>query len=87
MHAGVKRSRSAARGEGRSMSNKTFHSLRHTTNSFLVDAGVDARVRQLICDHEDARVAAGYTHASVRTMAQGIRKAFSGPSSPSRSAT
>lgn len=60
-------------GAGRATKNKSFHSWRHTINSRLVDAGVDMRVRQLICDHEYATVSAGYTHASLKTMADAIK--------------
>ena len=72
---GLARSKAKTSGRGRAVSDKSFHSFRHTANSLMVDAGVDPRVRQLICDHEDADVAAGYTHASLETMAAAIAKA------------
>lgn len=71
--SGIAIKRGNATGDGRSTSNKSFHSYRHTINSRLVDAGVDMRVRQLICDHEDVTVSAGYTHASLKTMADAIK--------------
>ncbi len=58
---------------GRSITDKTFHSFRHTVNSWMVDAGVDQRVRQLVCDHDDVRVSHRYTHAAVGTMAAAVQ--------------
>jgi len=73
--AGIERTTTKKRGLGRGLTDKTFHSLRHTANSWMVDAGVDQRVRQLVCDHDDIRVSHRYTHASLATMAGAIKKA------------
>lgn len=62
-----------ANSGGRSITDKTFHSFRHTVNSWMVDAGIDQRVRQLVCDHDDVRVSHRYTHASVSTMAAAVQ--------------
>lgn len=70
--AGVERTISAKTGKGRRQTDKSFHSWRHTTNSLLVDAGVDQRVRQLICDHDSTKVSNNYTHASIETMAKAL---------------
>ena len=70
--AGVTRTISKKTGKGRRQTDKSFHSWRHTTNSLLVDAGVDQRVRQLICDHDSVRVSNNYTHASLQTMSKAI---------------
>lgn len=70
----LKRKTSEGVAQGRAITDKTFHSFRHTINSLLVDAGVDQRVRQLICDHDDVRVSNNYTHASIQTMADAITK-------------
>ena len=82
--AGIVRSRSKATGKGRGVIDKTFHSWRHTTNSLLVDAGVDQRVRQLICDHDSTKVSNAYTHASLETMAKALNPlaALTTPRSP-----
>lgn len=72
--AGVTRSVSKKIGKGRRMSDKSFHSWRHTINSLMVDAGVDQRVRQLVCDHDSTGVSNNYTHASIDTMAEAIRR-------------
>jgi integrase len=70
--AGIQRVKTKKKGEGRGITDKTFHSWRHTTNSMLVDAGVDQRVRQLICDHDSTKVSNNYTHASIETMAKAL---------------
>ena len=70
--AGIQRVTTKKKGEGRGITDKTFHSWRHTTNSLLVDAGVDQRVRQLICDHDSTRVSNNYTHASLETMSKAL---------------
>jgi site-specific recombinase XerD len=72
--AGVTRTISKQTGKGRRQTDKSFHSWRHTTNSLLVDAGVDQRVRQLICDHDSTKVSNNYTHASIETMSKAIDK-------------
>ena len=72
--AGVARSVSAKKGKGRGMSDKSFHSWRHTINSLMLDAGVDQRVRQLVCDHDSTKVSNNYTHASIQTMAEAIKR-------------
>lgn len=66
--AGIVRNKSVGKGKGRGTMDATFHSWRHTTNSLLLDAGVDQRVRQLICDHDSTVVSNHYTHASLATM-------------------
>lgn len=66
--AGVVRVVHKGKGRGRSVVDATFHSWRHTTNSMLVDAGVDQRVRQLVCDHDTVEMSNAYTQASVETM-------------------
>ena len=72
VEAGVASTKTKRKGEGRGITDKTFHSWRHTTNSLLVDAGVDQRVRQLICDHDSTKVSNNYTHASIETMSKAI---------------
>ena len=70
--AGIQRVKTKKKGEGRGITDKTFHSWRHTTNSLLVDAGVDQRVRQLICDHDSTAISNAYTHASLETMSKAL---------------
>lgn len=73
-HSGIFIKRKAAKGKGRATGDKSFHSFRHTANSLLAAAGVDSRIRQLICDHDDESMNARYTHASVKTMADAIAR-------------
>jgi integrase/recombinase XerC len=70
--AGIVRSRQKATGKGRGVVDATFHSWRHTTNSLLVDAGVDQKVRQMICDHDTVEMSNRYTHASIETMTKAL---------------
>lgn len=72
--AGITRSKTQKKGQGRGITDKTFHSWRHTINSLMVDAGVDQRVRQLVCDHDSTKISNNYTHASVQTMAEAIKR-------------
>jgi integrase len=78
--AGITRSVSKKVGKGRRMSDKSFHSWRHTTNSLLAEAGIDQRVRQLICDHDSTRISNRYTAVSIDTMAKALTKAIKLPS-------
>ena len=71
--------RKNAKGKGRAVGNKSFHSFRHTANSRLADAGVDMKLRQLICDHDDISVNLGYTHGSVEAMKAAITGALAAP--------
>ena len=82
--AGIERVKTKKKGEGRGITDKTFHSWRHTTNSMLVDAGVDQRVRQLICDHDSTKVSNNYTHVSIDTMSKALNPlaALTTPRSP-----
>ena len=70
--AGIVRLRHKATGKGRKVVDATFHSWRHTTNSLLVDAGVDQKVRQMICDHDTVEMSNHYTHASLATMSRAL---------------
>jgi len=78
--AGIVRVKTTKRGQGRGITDKTFHSWRHTTNSLLAEAGVDQRVRQLICDHDSTRISNRYTAVSIDTMAKALTKAIKLPS-------
>ena len=75
--AGIDRKvKEAKKGKGRSVSAKTFHSLRHTISSWLMASGADLRMRQLVCDHDDPRINARYTHASLLGMSKAITQAL-----------
>jgi integrase len=53
---------------GRNLSEKSFHSLRHTFNSWLANAGVPQEIRQRILGHASGRMNDGYTHLSPATL-------------------
>lgn len=72
--SGITRTTTQKKGKGRGVTDKSFHSWRHTINTLMVDAGVDQRVRQLVCDHDSTKVSNNYTHASIQTMAEAIRR-------------
>ena len=72
--AGIDKGTKAGSGKGRSTASKTFHSLRHTASSWLMQSGADQRMRQLICDHDDPRMNSKYTHASVIEIGKALEK-------------
>jgi integrase len=57
---GIAREKKGARG--RNVSRLSFHSLRHSFNSVLANAGVPVEVRQLLTGHSSADMNAVYTH-------------------------
>lgn len=76
--AGIKRHRQEKipGSKGQTWTDKTFHSLRHTTNSLLANAGIDQSLRKLITGHASDRVNDGYTHLSTTTKAEALEKAL-----------
>jgi integrase len=75
--AGIKDEVSRKRGgeEGRSVSLLSFHSLRHSFNSAMANAGVAPEVRQLLTGHASLEMNKVYTHyefASVRKAVSSI---------------
>ncbi len=63
-----------AKGEGRTQSTKSFHSLRHSFNSSLLTAGVDERVRMALSAHTTTSVNRKYSHAELSTLRAAIHK-------------
>lgn len=64
-----------ARGKrGRASYAYSFHSLRHTFNSRLADAGVSQEVRMALVGHQSEEVNAIYTHFHVDTLRQAVGK-------------
>ena len=61
-------------GVGRKFRSLTFHSLRHTFNSVLANAGVDQEVRQQLTGHASAAMNRRYTHLELKTMRAAISK-------------
>ena len=60
--------------KGASWTGKTFHSLRHTTNSLLANAGVADDVRRQILGHASTKMNAHYTHLQIQTTLDGLTK-------------
>jgi integrase len=54
--------------KGRTRNSKGFHSFRHTFTSELANADVAPEIRQKLTGHKDAKVHAGYTHTSIKTL-------------------
>ena len=58
-------------GAGRTQSSLSFHSLRHSFNSALANAGVSQEMRQKLTGHASAKMNAKYTHLEI----EGLRAA------------
>jgi len=57
------------KGKGiRNFSKRTFHSLRHSFNSALANAGVAEEVRRKLTGHFSPMMNAKYTHLNVDTL-------------------
>jgi integrase len=59
-------------GEGRSQSSLSFHSLRHSFNSALANAGVDQEIRQKLTGHASAQMNEIYTHRELEPLRAAI---------------
>jgi integrase len=57
-----------ANGAGRSQSSLSFHSLRHTFNAALANAGVAVEIRQKLTGHASAEMNAIYTHHELEAL-------------------
>jgi integrase len=57
-----------ANGAGRSQSSLSFHSLRHTFNAALANAGVAVEIRQKLTGHASAEMNAQYTHHELEAL-------------------
>jgi integrase len=61
-----------ANGAGRSQSSLSFHSLRHTFNAALANAGVPVEIRQKLTGHASAEMNAIYTHHELEPLRAAI---------------
>ena len=61
-----------AAGAGRSQSSLSFHSLRHTLNAALANAGVPVEIRQKLTGHTSAEMNAIYTHHELAPLRTAI---------------
>jgi hypothetical protein len=72
--AGVSRKliKQAADGAGRTQYVRSFHSLRHSFNTWMADAGVSQEDRMLLTGHTTKEVNDGYTHKGKESMRASI---------------
>jgi site-specific recombinase XerD len=61
-------------GEGRKQWSLSFHSLRHSFNSALANAGVDVEVRQELTGHASAEQNESYTHRHIESLRKAVMK-------------
>ena len=61
-------------GAGRNTSSLSFHSLRHSFNSALANAGVAQEVRQKLTGHSSVAMNDKYTHHEVETLRNAVAK-------------
>jgi len=62
------------RGEGRSQSSLSFHSLRHSFNSALAHVDVPQEIRQKLTGHASAAMNEIYTHRELEPLRKAIAK-------------
>jgi len=63
----------AARGsKGRTVYALSFHSLRHSFNSAMANAGVSQEIRMKLTGHSDAATNKGYTHHEIEPLRAAI---------------
>ena len=71
--AGIKVAITAKAGEkGRARSSLTFHSLRHSFNSAMANAGVSQELRQLLTGHASKAINDRYTHTDLETLRKAV---------------
>ena len=58
---------------GRNTSARSFHSLRHTHISALMNKDVSPEIRQRISGHSSSRVHSGYSHAEWETLDKSVQ--------------
>lgn len=58
----------------RNLSRRSFHSLRHSFNSGLANAGVDQKLRMAMTGHESEEINDRYTHHELKKLKQALRK-------------
>src|SRR5215472_3405183 len=65
--AGIEAKRTQASG-GRRLSNLSFHSLRHSFNSVMANAGISQEIRQKLTGHTSAETNKVYTHHELEPL-------------------
>jgi len=59
---------------GRTLSSLSFHSLRHSFNSALANAGVSQEIRQKLTGHTSAEMNTIYTHHELAPLRAAVEK-------------
>ena len=59
-------------GAGRSQSSLSFHSLRHSFNSAMANAGISSELRQTLTGHATAQMNAQYTHHQLENLRRAV---------------
>jgi integrase len=59
---------------GRALSNLSFHSLRHSFNSAMANAGVSQEIRQQLTGHASAETNKLYTHHELESLRAAVEK-------------
>ncbi|MSU50393.1 MAG: site-specific integrase [Opitutus sp.] len=62
------------KGEGRDFSAYSFHSLRHTFNSVLMNHGVSQELRMKLSGHASKEMNSRYSHAEIETLRAAVAK-------------
>jgi integrase len=60
--------------EGRANNSLSFHSLRHSFNSAMANAGVSQEIRQKLTGHTSAGMNAIYTHHELAPLRAAVEK-------------
>ena len=61
-----------AGAKGRNRSSHSFHSLRHSFNSAMANAGVSQELRQLLTGHVSKAINDRYTHTELETLRKAV---------------
>lgn len=72
--AGIDTNRTEKKGQGHSVSRKSFHSLRHFFVSGMANAGVSTDVRRKLAGHGDEKQTARYSHLEMKTLRKAVGK-------------
>jgi integrase len=65
--------RKAKKGsQGRTVRSLTFHSLRHSFNSAMANAGVSQEIRMKLTGHTSVEMNKGYTHLELEPLRTAI---------------
>lgn len=71
---GIVQKYGGTKGAGRTVSEYSFHSLRHSYSTWLNEAGFSETDRMRIVGHADKKVSQKYTHAQIETVQENLKK-------------